>query len=435
MSRCRPGGLVDQIRRLVLFTIVVAAGCSPHPEPTAAASVSGPSPAASRSLLGSTAVAPGGISGKFDVSFPARNESFDFRNQLEAKYQTGLGRAAAPTFVDAEGEVVWTGEYMRYRVNGCDHAGAVQRVLAQVDGQAAGQSCGPAAEGLITFPPRSDALDFRRQLESKYQQSGRGLSESAVDPEGGVIWTQEYLRYRVNQCDHPTSIQKVFTQVDGGAVPATCSPCIFTVSPSANHVTASGGTFTATIKKTSGEADCAFTVETLAPYVTLVSGTSGAATTTLTYTVRPNFANARSTAIRVRWPNNSALLDIDQDAGNTASFTMTDPFNAPGVATSICMIRSTATPCAFSATGNFSANATYAWAIRYDRGAGTVVRDFIGGPTFTFTESCGGPVATASGTEVPMSVIVVVTDGASRVTLQSGQGGQAVTLIKFFTCQ
>ncbi len=418
-----------------LFLIVLSARCSRAPASPAAASPTSPSFTTASSLLGSTAVAPGGISGKFDVSFPARNDAFDFRNQLETKYQNGLGRAAAPTFVDAEGEVVWTGEYIRYRVNGCDHAGATQRVLAQIDGQPPSQPCGTAAEGLVTFPPRGEAFDFRRQLESKYQQTGRGLSQSAVDPEGGVIWTQEYLRYRVNQCDHATSVQKVFTQVDGGAVPATCSPCIFTVSPTATRVSASGGTFTAAIAKVSGEGDCAFGVESLAPYVTLGAGTSGSAATTLTYTVRPNFGSARSTSIRVRWPNGSALLDINQDAGNTASFTMTDPFNAAGVSTSICNIRTPATPCAFTVNGSFSPNATYAWAIRYDRGAGTVSRDFVGGPAFSFTESCGSPNASAGGTEVPMSVIVVVTDGASSVTLQSGQGSQAPTLIKFYTCQ
>ncbi len=189
----------------MLCTVSLIAGCSRNPERSgAAASPTAPSAAAPGSLLGPTSVAPGGISGKFDVSFPARNDSFDFRIQLEAKYQTGLGRAVAPTYVDPEGEVVWTQEYIRYRVNGCDHATATQRVMAQIDGQPAGQVCGAPPDGLIAFPPRTDSFDFRRQLEAKYQQFGRGFSQSAVDAEGGVIWTQEYLRYRVNQCDHPT---------------------------------------------------------------------------------------------------------------------------------------------------------------------------------------------------------------------------------------
>src|SRR5688572_2644056 len=49
----------------------------------------------------------GGVSGPMDVLFPGRDESFLFRNDLETKYATGLGRSATGTSVDREGEVVW----------------------------------------------------------------------------------------------------------------------------------------------------------------------------------------------------------------------------------------------------------------------------------------------------------------------------------------
>ena len=61
-----------------------------------------------QSPTGPTAVAEttiayiGGVSGPMDVLFPGRNESFMFRNDLETKYATGLGRAAAGTSVDAK---------------------------------------------------------------------------------------------------------------------------------------------------------------------------------------------------------------------------------------------------------------------------------------------------------------------------------------------
>jgi len=145
---------------LLLCALALGAGCSRSPERPAAASPTAPSAAEPGSLLGPTSVAPGGISGKFDVSFPGRNESFDFRNQLETKYQTALGRSAAATFVDREGEVVWTQEYIRYRVNGCDHGSATQRVIAQIDGQPAGQVCGAPPDGLVAFPPPHRRLRF-----------------------------------------------------------------------------------------------------------------------------------------------------------------------------------------------------------------------------------------------------------------------------------
>lgn len=420
---------------ILLCTFTLVAGCSRAPERSSAASPTAPSAAGPGSLLGPTSVAPGGISGKFDVSFPPRNDSFDFRNQLETKYQTGLGRALTPTYVDREGEVVWTQEYMRYRVNGCDHGSATQRVMSQIDGQPAGQVCGSPPDGLIAFPPRTDAFDFRRQLESKYQQLGRGFSQSAVDAEGGVIWTQEYLRYRVNQCDHTTAVQKVFSQIDGGGVAPTCfvAPCVFTVSPTTQTVPTGGGTFSAIITGTSAE--CTFGAESLDSFVTIQSGTSGSGTTnTMTYTVAPNFGSARSGTIRVRWTNNSTLLQINQAGGTAVAFTMTDP-NAGSGAASNCAIRSTSTPCVFTVTtGSFSANAIYAWHIDYQYGI-TASHDFSGTSTSAqFTQTCGGPGATAGGTQTPLNVTLTVTDGNTVTTVQSGAGSQPPLTITFFTC-
>jgi hypothetical protein len=418
---------------LLLCTLTLIAGCSGNPERSSAVLPTAPSAAAPGSLLGPTSVAPGGISGKFDVSFPGRDQSFEFRNQLETKYQTGLGRSAAPTFVDREGEVVWTQEYIRYRVNGCDHLSAIQRVMAQIDGNPAGQVCGAPPDGLIAFPPRTDSFDFRRQLESKYEQFGRGFSESTVDAEGGVIWTQEYLRYRVNQCDHLTSVQKVFSQIDGGGVAATCfvPPCLFTVSPSTQTIPAAGGTFTAIVTRTSG--DCFFVAESLGSFVSLVSGTGGTDTaTTLTYTVEPNTGDARSTLIRVRWTNNSTLLEINQEAF-TPAFTMTDPLSGPGTTTT-CLIRSAATPCVFAAMVSVAGTATYAWTASYQYGIPITHSQSGASPNFSFTQACGGPGSTASGVEVPLNVTLTVTDANGTTTVTSGAGSQPPLIIKFFTC-
>lgn len=387
------------------------------------------------SLLGPTSVAPGGISGKFDVSFPGRDQSFDFRNQLETKYITGLGRSAGATFVDREGEVVWTQEYMRYRANGCDHATATQRVLAQIDGQAAGAVCAAPPDGAIAFPPRTDSFDFRRQLETKYQQTGRGASSSAVDAEGGVIWTQEYLRYRVNSCDHATAVTKVFSQIDGGGVAATCfvPPCIFTVPTTPQAATVAGGTLTATVTRTSG--DCSYGAESLSSFITITGGATGTgATSTLTYSVAPNFGSARSGFIRIRWPNNSTLLQVDQAAGTAVAFTLTDT-NASSSTTTNCAIKTTSTPCVLTvSSGTFSSNATYSWHVDYQYG-GTASHDFTStNSSFTFTQTCGGSGATVAGNATALNVTLTVTDGNSVITAQSGSASQPALTITFHTC-
>ena len=420
---------------LLLCTLILIAGCSRNPERTSAALPTAPSAAEPGSLLGPTSVAPGGISGKFDVSFPPRNDSFDFRNQLETKYAVGLGRAPAPTFVDREGEVVWTQEYMRYRTNGCDHVTAVQRVMTQIDGQPAGQVCGAPPDGLIVFPPRTDSLDFRRQLETKYQSFNRGASSSSVDAEGGVVWTQEYLRYRVNSCDHPTSVQKVFSQIDGGGVSPTCfvAPCMFAVTPTSQNVPAAGGTFTATVTRTSGE-NCTYGAESLSSFISVTGGSGGSDTTnTVTYAVASNFGGSRSGQIRVRWTNNSTLLNINQEGGTTAAFTLTDTNAGSGAGTD-CAIRTPSTPCVLTATGSFSASAIYTWHVDYQYGGG-ISHDISGtNPSFQFSQACGGPGATASGTQTPLNVTLTVSDGGTSATAQSGAGGQPPLTITFFTC-
>lgn len=424
---------------LLLCTFIVAVGCSSNPDRPSATTAPSPTAASAPepgSLVGPTSVAPGGVSGKFDIEYPGRDQTNDFRNQLENLYLTVLGRAPRPTFVDREGEVVWTQEYLRYRTNGCDHATAVQRVLTQINGQAAGGVCGAPADGLIVFPPRTDTLDLRRQLETRYEQFNRGASSSSVDAEGGVIWTQEYLRYRVNACDHPTAVQKVFSQIGGAGVAATCyvPPCVFTISPTEQAAPSGGATYTATVTNTQGS-NCSYTAESLSSFVTITGGAAGsAATNTVTYTVGPNFGAARTTFIRVRYANTSTLLEITQAAGNTIAFTLTDT-NAGSGAVTTCSIRTASTPCVLAvSSGVFSSTATFTWHVEYQYGGG-ISHDFTStASSFTFNQSCGGPGAISTGASTTMFVWLEVRDGTSIVNLQSGAGGQPTLNISFFTC-
>ena len=161
-------------------------------------------------------------SGPMLVRFPPRNEPFDFKLQLEQKYRS-MGRTTTSTYVDAEGDIVWTTEYLLYRLNLCSHADAVAKVMRQIDGAPAQPLCGSAAEGLIAFPPRNEPFDFRNQLEAKYRDGLRAAPSSTfVDLEGDVVWISEYTRYRVNECEHADSVQKVFRQIDGAGPQATC---------------------------------------------------------------------------------------------------------------------------------------------------------------------------------------------------------------------
>jgi len=121
-----------------------------------------------------------------------------------------------------EGEAVWIPEYLRYRLTGCTHSGAVQRVLQQIEGLGVMPGCGIASVD-FAFPPRDQTLDFRIELENVYRVDlGRSPVPTAVDIEGNAVWLQEYLRYRLNGCTHAQAGTKVMLQIGGGGVQPLC---------------------------------------------------------------------------------------------------------------------------------------------------------------------------------------------------------------------
>lgn len=180
-------------------------------------------PAATRTPAGGASVSlpDEATSGTLAVVFPPRNESFDFRATfLEQKYRTALNRTPGPSYADVEGAIVWTTEYLRYRLGQCGHEDAVNKVFDQIDGKPAAQLCGT---GTDPFPSRVESLNFRLRLEDKYRnQLNRQPVQTAVDAEGDVVWTQEYLRYRTNGCAQAEAIQKVDDQISGRGVQPTC---------------------------------------------------------------------------------------------------------------------------------------------------------------------------------------------------------------------
>ena len=112
---------------------------------------------------------------------------------------------------------------------------------------------------------------------------------------------------------------------------------------------------------------------------------------------------------------------------------MTDPQNSSDPTTT-CLIRTTSTPCVFTATGPVTGTATYSWVVTYQYGALVSHSQSGTSPTFTFTQTCGGPGSTAGGTETALNVTLTVTDANGTTTVQSGSGGQPPLTIKFFTC-
>ena len=158
------------------------------------------------------------------LPFPARNETFDFRQELDRTYRDRLKRRTTDFYTNVEGSVVWIQEYLMYRVHRCDHESATRKVRLQISNEVLPAVCGSPAAGAIQFPPRNETLAFRMVLEDIYRDDLNRKRNNAthVDLEGDVVWIQEYLRYRLNRCSHAEAEDRVLRQIAGEGVPPTC---------------------------------------------------------------------------------------------------------------------------------------------------------------------------------------------------------------------
>ena len=425
-------------RIIIAVLLMAAAACSSPDRARRAGSPVAPTAATTAAAM---LIRSGGNLGPMDVAFPSRIDAFQFRNELETKYQTGLGRGTTLTFVDREGDVVWTQEYIRYRANFCDHATAMARVMAIIDGGAAGPICADNQEFVVLFPPRDQVLDFRHQLETKYQQMGRAQQQTFVDIEGSVIWIQEYMRYRVNRCDHTVAVQKVFEQIDGGAPSATCVPaCSYVFSPGGRDVNETQQTTTADLVGQPG--GCGWTAVSDASWLTFstdyASGTNGV---TIPYTVAQNVSGGpRSGRIRVVWDGGGFTSHVVNQAGNSfiTTFVMTDSFRSGSQPATECHLRSTATPCTFTASSNLPGPGayTYEWTASYIySGIQKTTTVTNNSATFTITDACGASDASATGAPGDLNVTLKITDSLGNTqTIRSGEGTQPALRVVKFTC-
>jgi hypothetical protein len=268
------------------------------------------------------------------VEFAPRNETFAFRQQLESTYRDQLRRSPVSSFVDIEGTIVWTQEYLRYRVNGCGHQDALDRVQSQISGQGIAPVCADFAGTIVQFPPRNEPFAFRQELERIYRdQLRRGTVQTFVDPEGDIVWTQEYVRYRVNLCSHAEASSRTIAQVMGGPVQPTCAT-VPGVPPVTDFVTGvSGGGATATLQR-GRRPDAA-----AGPAVTSISGSGSQVTVVasqlidrVVVTVDTNVSGStrnRTAAVadsyyelRLPSPTATVTLNIQLRAAGSDSFTL-----------------------------------------------------------------------------------------------------------------
>jgi hypothetical protein len=256
---------------------------------------SGQLPTAPTSLASTTTFsdpAAGRMTG-LAVTFPSPQDALSFRAVLEAKFQA-LGKPQLTTFVNAEGVVVWTLEYLRYRAGGCSQAEAISRVFTQIDRRGVPGLCNEAITGTPEYPPQSEAQAFRQQLEAKYRDDLRAPPTTTyVDQPSEVLYTIEFIRYTQSGCSGASAFERVFVQIDGRGVEPDCQTppptvtCSYGISPGTQSAPPSGGSFNATI--TTQPAECSWRLTADVPWI---SGPTNAGTggRSITYSVGANAA-------------------------------------------------------------------------------------------------------------------------------------------------
>ena len=138
---------------------------------------------------------------------------------------TELRAAPSATYVDPEGAVIWLTEYARQRVGQCSHAAATTNTLNQITSERRHAGVRAARRRApIPFPPRNEGLLFMNQLDNTYRDAlRRSLGSSFVNNEGAVVWVLEYLRYRLNGCNHGDATTKVLQQIRGQGIQPVCT--------------------------------------------------------------------------------------------------------------------------------------------------------------------------------------------------------------------
>ncbi len=264
-------------------------------------------------------------------------------------------------------------------------------------------------------------------------------TETLVDVEGSVIWLQEYLRYRTNACDHASAVEKVFAQIDGGPVAATCfvapvEACAYRVGLLFQDVPSTGGAFFANLHRLSGA--CTWTATTSASWITLVAPTTGDGSFgRVDFTAATNSGAQRTGNIRFDYPGGSATHEVIQGSSPyTVFFRMVDGSRSTAQTTE-CEIRGTATPCTLTASADMPGNQTYAWRLVYSYGIDKTITQTSSSNTFVLTEGCGGANSTTDGFVIDLDVTMTVRDDrGNETTIRSGQGSQSPLRLKVFRC-
>lgn len=145
------------------------------------------------------------VCGGETLLFPPRNLPFEFQLLLEGMYRDVLRRPQMLSYVDSEGANVWLAQYLRFRVSGCGHFDAENKVFMEIRGFGVQPDCraGAAVAGRWRGPVRISSCEqtgtfatigwcsgfsvgFTTSLDVNLTQNGNSVNGTAAL--GGIVF-------------------------------------------------------------------------------------------------------------------------------------------------------------------------------------------------------------------------------------------------------
>jgi hypothetical protein len=167
--------------------------------------------------------------------------------------------------------------------------------------------------------------------------------------------------------------------------PPAPSACAYTVAPAEGGTDYNGGSFTATISRTSGS--CPWQATSGAGWITLTGATSGNGSGTLAYTVGPNgLLSTRTGIITISWTGGSAQIRVQQghhpdwECFVTLTKGSQDFDNVPPAGAQLTVQASV-----FAIPGGWTCTAQVSASVPWITGGGSIVTGPAAPASFTFT--------------------------------------------------
>ncbi len=172
------------------------------------------------------------------------------------------------------------------------------------------------------------------------------------------------------------------------------APCIYSIQPTSQSITAAGGTGSSAVTSNAG---CAWTAASNAPWITVTSGAAGSGNGTVGFSIGANTAGARTGTLTIA----GQTFTVNQEAPCSYSIQPTSQAIAAAGGTGSTAV-SSGSGCTWTATSNApwitvtsgatgSGNGTVAFGVAPNSTAERIGTITIAGHTFTVTQATGCP--------------------------------------------